>query len=173
VAASKETRRFRSVLGALRWRYAMPSSSRSSHTLRHSGPAAGRFTHSWWMDAGRLCGGQGPPSPYPPCKVQLPCAGGGRERPRPLHPRPVACAPRNPDLMRSQDECQMRMPMGRPKLKVANWCLSIPEPCASTVIVRSRQMPGVWGPPAHIHVQSAASAEGRSAQPSKLYTCPT
>src|SRR6266576_205959 len=47
------------------------------------------------------------------CNVQAPCAGGGKGRPRPLHPRPGACAPWNPDLMHSRAKRLVRMPLGR------------------------------------------------------------
>jgi len=48
--------------------------------------------------------------------MQVPCAGGGKGRPRPLHPRPWAFAPWNPDLMQSHRAGQAYMPLGRSKL---------------------------------------------------------
>jgi hypothetical protein len=48
------------------------------------------------------------------CEVQLPCAGGGKDGPPPLHPGPAACAPWNPDLMQPYDEDLAHMPLDNP-----------------------------------------------------------
>jgi ABC-type glycerol-3-phosphate transport system permease component len=42
----------------------------------------------------------------------MPCAGGGKGRPRPLRSRPGACAPWNPDLMHASAERLAHMPAG-------------------------------------------------------------
>src|SRR5437870_5602558 len=44
-----------------------------------------------------------------PFQLIVPCAGGGRGRPRPLHSRRWACAPSNPKMMQSHNQPWVRM----------------------------------------------------------------
>ena len=69
--------------------------SRNCHGLLCS-PARRAVRDSRMRQAAALRGGrQGRAA----CGRQRPCAGGGKGRPRPLHPRPGAFAPWNPNLM--------------------------------------------------------------------------